>query len=326
MAVILALLVVVVVAVVVRFAPRHSAKPVAAAAAKSKAKAGAAGKAKANPEPGGGKPLAADVAAGTVAPAGATCTVPPCGVRDPLADRSGTEKHDVDPFSAGGFPTLTAPSCPPPKVIEHRRVEVAPPPSADLLGIRPAKPAPLLRGGGGLPATNRSHGLAARAEPSPKRDDRDSLRTVPPPPPKPDRPRRRDWGGDASLGGQPPAPPVHRERGRYEDFETEGAGALGRSSYRDVTPPREPSYQASAAGMRRESRAGRSYTVAAGETLFTIARYELGKASRWVEIFELNSDTLGTDFNNLKPGTKLLLPANERTDVLAEPSNGVYRR
>ena len=65
--------------------------------------------------------------------------------------------------------------------------------------------------------------------------------------------------------------------------------------------------------------------MAAGETLFTVARYELGKAPRWVEIYELNSDACGHG-SELEARHKLLLPANERTDVLAEPSNGIYRR
>ena len=37
--------------------------------------------------------------------------------------------------------------------------------------------------------------------------------------------------------------------------------------------------------------------MAEGDTLFNIARYELGKASRWVEIYEFNRDLLGKDFN-----------------------------
>jgi nucleoid-associated protein YgaU len=52
----------------------------------------------------------------------------------------------------------------------------------------------------------------------------------------------------------------------------------------------------------------RSYTVAEGDTLFDIARYELGKASRWAEIYELNQDVLGKDFDYLVPGTQLALP------------------
>ena len=43
-------------------------------------------------------------------------------------------------------------------------------------------------------------------------------------------------------------------------------------------------------------------------TLFDIARYELGKATRWAEIYQLNRDQIGADFNHLRPGTQLVLP------------------
>ena len=105
----------------------------------------------------------------------------------------------------------------------------------------------------------------------------------------------------------------------------EAGGAVAAPS-EGISPPPEPSFRASAAAAATyEYRAGRSYTVAGGDTLFTIARYELGKASRWVEIYELNRDTL-RDLNSLKTGTRLLLPAMDRPDVLAEPAGNVYRR
>jgi nucleoid-associated protein YgaU len=64
---------------------------------------------------------------------------------------------------------------------------------------------------------------------------------------------------------------------------------------------------------------GRTYTVVEGDTLFDIARYELGKASRWAEIYELNHATLGKDFDYLVPGTELRLPGDntEREDPVA---------
>jgi hypothetical protein len=34
----------------------------------------------------------------------------------------------------------------------------------------------------------------------------------------------------------------------------------------------------------------------------------LGKASRWAEIYDLNRDTLGEDFDYLQPGTELAMP------------------
>ncbi len=53
---------------------------------------------------------------------------------------------------------------------------------------------------------------------------------------------------------------------------------------------------------------GRVYKAVEGDTLFEIARYELGKSSRWAEIYELNRDVLGDDFDYLRPGTELILP------------------
>lgn len=61
---------------------------------------------------------------------------------------------------------------------------------------------------------------------------------------------------------------------------------------------------------------GRSYKVREGDTLFDIARYELGKASRWAEIYELNRHHLGEDFDYLAPGTDLILPAQGYSDPL----------
>jgi len=84
--------------------------------------------------------------------------------------------------------------------------------------------------------------------------------------------------------------------------------------------------QASTVGTRRRHHSGRSYTVAEGDTLFNIARYELGKASRWVEIYEMNRDALGNDFNYLTPGTQLAMPQDEQADVIARPPENGYRR
>ncbi|MBU4270359.1 MAG: LysM peptidoglycan-binding domain-containing protein [Planctomycetes bacterium] len=101
-------------------------------------------------------------------------------------------------------------------------------------------------------------------------------------------------------------------------------------SYPDLCP--KPSRRetlrerASTVGTHRQYRSGRTYTVAEGDTLFDIARYELGKASRWVEVYELNRDVLGKDFNYITPGTKLVLPDSGRPDVLAEPPSSGYRR
>lgn len=69
-----------------------------------------------------------------------------------------------------------------------------------------------------------------------------------------------------------------------------------------------PSATMQQASVRQRPAGGRTYLVEEGDTLFDIARYELGKASRWGEIYDLNRDILGDDFDHLNPGTELLLP------------------
>ena len=82
---------------------------------------------------------------------------------------------------------------------------------------------------------------------------------------------------------------------------------------------------------------GRNYVVEEGDTLSDIARYELGKSNRWVEIYELNRDRLGKDFDYLVPGISLILPndavgnggtisSGRGDDVLTRRPGAVYRR
>jgi len=68
----------------------------------------------------------------------------------------------------------------------------------------------------------------------------------------------------------------------------------------------------STAGMAGSYAGGRVYVVEDGDTLYDIARYELGKSARWVEIYQLNRTSLGTDFDYLTPGTRLVLPDDGR--------------
>ncbi len=101
-------------------------------------------------------------------------------------------------------------------------------------------------------------------------------------------------------------------------------------NYPDLCPkpdrPAAPRDRDTLVSDHGRSRGGRTYTVSEGDTLFDIARYELGKAARWVEIYELNRDVLGGDFNYLKPGTKLLMPDGQQADRLAEPPGRRQRR
>ncbi|MFW5693319.1 MAG: LysM peptidoglycan-binding domain-containing protein [Thermoguttaceae bacterium] len=64
------------------------------------------------------------------------------------------------------------------------------------------------------------------------------------------------------------------------------------------------------------------YTVAEGDSLYRIARYELGDASRWYEIYQLNREVIGESYNHLRPGTQIILPDNSSS----EPADAVTRR
>jgi nucleoid-associated protein YgaU len=85
--------------------------------------------------------------------------------------------------------------------------------------------------------------------------------------------------------------------------------------YPDLCPrprgPKAPERGAFAVSNREGlPRGGRTYKVQDGDTLFDIARDQLGKAARWNEIYELNRGQLGNDFNFLAPGMELILPEN----------------
>lgn len=97
--------------------------------------------------------------------------------------------------------------------------------------------------------------------------------------------------------------------------------------------PRQPIPSVAASQMMqvsapRQGLGGRGmyYVVEEGDTLFDIARYELGKAARWVEIYELNRDQIGEDFDNLKPGTQLVLPNQGAPDSVTRAPAGMLRR
>jgi nucleoid-associated protein YgaU len=90
------------------------------------------------------------------------------------------------------------------------------------------------------------------------------------------------------------------------------AGELERQ-YPDLCPKRRPTGNQTAGGSLGHTRGGHVYVVEKGDTLFDIARQELGKASRWAEIYDLNKNALGEDFDYLRPGLELALPEGDAT-------------
>lgn len=125
---------------------------------------------------------------------------------------------------------------------------------------------------------------------------------------------RQQNGGAAGLtaGEQISTPPAELLRDEYPQFCPKP---------RNVPTPENIAL----AGSTRE-RSPRIYTVADGDTLFDIARHELGKASRWLEIYELNRDQLGEDFRDLAPGMQLALPGDRIGPIASRPRPDLYRR
>ena len=83
--------------------------------------------------------------------------------------------------------------------------------------------------------------------------------------------------------------------------------------------------RASLVSTRTPYVAGRIYVVEEGDTLFDIARYELGKASRWVEIHQLNRDLVGGDADYISPGMQLVLPDDEPSERVTQRPRSFYQ-
>lgn len=110
--------------------------------------------------------------------------------------------------------------------------------------------------------------------------------------------RQRYAGGEVmNVGDELAVPSLETLRRDYPALCPKQRRAAGRPATSLVNSTARP-------------RRGREYTVAEGDTLFDIARHELGKASRWLEVYELNREQLGDDFNYLAPGMRLALPAD----------------
>lgn len=102
-----------------------------------------------------------------------------------------------------------------------------------------------------------------------------------------------------------------------------------RKTFPDMCPPKgtieraEERLRTVSAGSRVNGGTPGMYVVEKGDSLFDIARYELGSAARWTEIYELNKEALGDDVNLLKPGMQLRMPGG---GSIARQPGGVRSR
>ncbi|MGD0516273.1 MAG: LysM domain-containing protein [Thermoguttaceae bacterium] len=135
----------------------------------------------------------------------------------------------------------------------------------------------------------------------------------------PDSGRKKiSHGGAAELKPRDsymPEPPKGEVEDRYDRYKkTDGPGSLeprqasgifGDSGGADL---RDHGNDLRHDSTNSSTGTGRTYIAAEGDSLFDIARCELGKASRWVEIYDLNADVLGKEIDCLAPGTRIVLP------------------
>lgn len=113
---------------------------------------------------------------------------------------------------------------------------------------------------------------------------------------------RYPQGNDLRPGDVVDLPPVATLAAKYPDLLPQAPGGTA------VDPGRLPA-AAPVAAAPRVPPGGRLYVVQQGDTLFDIARRELGRASRWAEIYELNREQLGANFDYLTAGMQIALPA-----------------
>lgn len=69
-----------------------------------------------------------------------------------------------------------------------------------------------------------------------------------------------------------------------------------------------------------------SYVVREGENLADIAKMQLGNASLWVELYQMNRETLGVRTENLPAGLKLRLPLSRQEEIIAAQPEERERR
>lgn len=115
-------------------------------------------------------------------------------------------------------------------------------------------------------------------------------------------------------------PPVGELEKKYADL-------CPKPSHRDTT--RRQLATVSTVTPASQVGGGRVYVVQEGDNLYDIARWELGKVTRWPEIYDLNRDALGNDPDHLTPGMRLILPGDRPggvSKVADRPDDTIYRR
>jgi nucleoid-associated protein YgaU len=112
------------------------------------------------------------------------------------------------------------------------------------------------------------------------------------------------------------------------DLEKKYADLCPKPSHRDTTR-RQLATASTISPASQQLGGGRVYVVQEGDNLYDIARWELGKVTRWPEIYDLNREALGSDPDHLTPGMRLVLPGDRPgavNKVTERPEDTIYRR
>jgi nucleoid-associated protein YgaU len=96
--------------------------------------------------------------------------------------------------------------------------------------------------------------------------------------------------------------------------------------YPTLVPKRSPPARPEVIPAADTRPGGRVYVVQQGDTLYDIARYQLGKASRWAEVYELNRDQIGQQYDNLPAGMQLVLPEASRAGRVTQYPGAGFER
>ena len=65
------------------------------------------------------------------------------------------------------------------------------------------------------------------------------------------------------------------------------------------------------------------YVIREGDSLADIAKAHLGSAARWVELYRLNQDVLGTEVDHLTPGVRLQMPGTAPEIIATRREDGI---
>lgn len=110
-------------------------------------------------------------------------------------------------------------------------------------------------------------------------------------------------GGTGAAPTPTPAPPANSGAAP--------APSPARPALASPAPSASPAIAAATPTATTEATGGESYEVQSGDTLATIAQQFYGDPTQWRRIYDANKDTIGSDPDKLKLGTKLTIPPKQ---------------